>query len=310
MIHCNEAQSAEVSDTPPARENVNTALMISLVVIHVFSLAAFLPCLFVWWGIPLVLIGNFIFGSLGINLGYHRMLSHKSVCFPRVLEKLWILCGVCCLEGSPLWWSCVHRIHHRHSDSTGDPHTPRNGFFWAHVQWIYCSHSNHIFDDFAPHVSDLFNDRFLLWLHRKQRWAKIYIAHGLIIFALGLFIGTFITDTPVATLRFGIQVFVWGVLVRTVYVWHVTWLVNSASHYWGYRNFNTPDRSRNNVLVAILTNGEGWHNNHHASPRTCSHSQRWWEMDLTFTAVRIFQLIGLAWDVVPSPEPNGLARRA
>ena len=98
--------------------------------------------------------------------------------------------------------------------------------------------------------------------------------------------------------QIGVQVFVWGILIRTVYVWHITWLVNSASHRWGYRNYETSDRSRNNWFVALLTNGEGWHNNHHATPRACSQGHRWWEVDLTFTFVRMLQVVGLAWDVV------------
>ena len=105
-------------------------------------------------------------------------------------------------------------------------------------------------------------------------------------------------------MQIGVQVFVWGVLVRTVYVWHITWLVNSASHRWGYRNYETPTSSRNNWFVALLTNGEGWHNNHHATPRACSQGHRWWEIDLTFTFVRMLQVVGLAWDVVPVRVPK------
>jgi len=116
------------------------------------------------------------------------------------------------------------------------------------------------------------------WSH--MQW--IYITFG---------IGVLVTDTPAAAVRFGTQVFARGVLVRTVYVWHVTWLVNSAAHRWGYRNYDMADHSRNNVVVALLTNGEGWHNNHHATPRACSQGHCWWEIDLTFTAVRAMQLL-------------------
>lgn len=282
------------------RPKVVVWFLVALIVIHTVALGALLPYAFVWWGVPLVLLGNFIFGSLGINLGFHRMLTHKAVAFPRMLERLWVLCGVCCLEGSPLWWACVHRIHHQHSDARADPHSPKESFFWGHMQWIYIADPRqHSLATYAKYVPDLVNDPFLRWLHRRHTWAVVYAAHAVLIAAIGFGIGALVTDTNAAAVRFGTQVFVWGVLVRTVYVWHVTWLVNSAAHRWGYRNYDTADRSRNNVVVALLTNGEGWHNNHHATPRACSQGHRWWEIDLTFTAVRMMQLIGLARDVIP-----------
>ena len=297
---CRDDQPAHGAAAEVPRPKIVVWFLAALIVIHVLAVTAFLPYAFAWWGVPLVLVGNFIFGSLGINLGFHRMLTHKAVAFPRVLERLWVLCGVCCLEGSPLWWACVHRIHHQHSDDPGDPHSPTEGFFWGHMQWIYIADPRqHSLATYSKYIPDLVSDPFLRWLHRRHAWAVVYAAHAILIAALGFGIGLLVTDTPTAAVRFGTQVFVWGVLVRTVYVWHVTWLVNSAAHRWGYRNYDTADRSRNNVMVALLTNGEGWHNNHHATPRACSQGHRWWEIDLTFTAVRALELVGLARDVVP-----------
>ena len=274
--------------------------LITLIVIHISAVSAAFPSIFVWWGIPLVLTGNFIFGSLGVNLGYHRMLTHRSVAFPPLIERLWVLCGVCCLEGSPLWWACVHRIHHQYSDQPGDPHSPSGSLFWGHMQWIITvDPRQHSLETYAKYVPDLVNDPFLRWLHRRHTWALVYVAHAILIGGIGFGIGFVFKDNLAAAALFGTQVFVWGVLVRTVYVWHVTWLVNSVAHRWGYRSYDTDDQSRNNLIVALLTNGEGWHNNHHAAPRACSQGHRWWEFDLTFSAVRILQLIGLAWDLVP-----------
>jgi fatty-acid desaturase len=280
----------------------------TLVAVHLLALTAFTPYVFAWWGIPLVLVGNFIFGSMGINLGYHRMLTHKAATFPTFLERLWVLCGVCSLEGSPLWWVCVHRIHHQHSDDSGDPHSPRESFFWGHMQWIYTADPRQrSLSTFEKYIPDLMTDPFLRWLHRGNKWILVYVAHALLIAAAGFGLGFLIEDTTEAAVQLGTQVFVWGVLVRTVYVWHITWLVNSAAHRWGYRSYQTSDRSRNNAVVALLTNGEGWHNNHHATPRACSQGHRWWEIDLTFTAVRALQLVGLAWDVVPVKVPKHIA---
>ncbi len=279
--------------------------LVTIVVIHILALSAFLPYVFAWWGIPLILIGNFIFGSLGINLGYHRMLTHKAAAFPTMLERLWVLCGVCSLEGSPMWWVCVHRMHHQHSDEEGDPHSPRESFFWGHMEWIYTvDPRQRSLSTFEKYVPDLMTDPFLRWLHRGNKWLLVYALHALLIAGIGFGLGFLIADTTERAIQIGTQVFVWAVLVRTVYVWHITWLVNSASHRWGYRNYETLDRSRNNVVVALLTNGEGWHNNHHATPRACSQGHKWWEVDLTYSFVRLLQVVGLSWDVVPVRVPK------
>ena len=173
-------------------------------------------------------------------------------------------------------------------------------FFWGHMQWIYTAdpERNRI-STFEKYVPDLMTDPFLRWLHRGQKWVLVYLLHAALIGAVGFGVGFLVADTQAEAVRLGIMVFLWGVVVRTVYVWHITWFVNSAAHRWGYRNYETDDRSRNNWWVALLTNGEGWHNNHHAAPRTCSQGHRWWEIDLTYTFVRVLEVLGLAKNVVP-----------
>jgi stearoyl-CoA desaturase (delta-9 desaturase) len=280
----------------------------TIVMVHLLVPFAFLPYTFTWWGIAALLIGNFIFGSLGVNLGYHRMLTHDAAKFPKFFERLWVICGVCTLEGSPLWWVCTHRIHHQHSDEDGDPHSPKNDFYWGHMGWIYTSDERRQkLDTYAKYVPDLMSDKFLRWLHRGEKWLLVWLAHVLLLTAVGFGLGFLIADTTERAIQIGVQWFMWTVIVRTVYVWHITWLVNSAAHRWGYRNYKTHDDSRNNWFVALLTNGEGWHNNHHATPRACSQGHRWWEIDLTFTFVRLLQRIGLAWDVVPVKVPKHIA---
>jgi stearoyl-CoA desaturase (delta-9 desaturase) len=297
--------TAAAPATATTRPRVNRWFLATILLIHVLALAALVPYAFAWWGIPLVLVGNFLFGSIGINLGYHRMLTHKAASFPRALERFFVLCGVCSLEGSPLWWVCMHRKHHQHSDEDGDPHSPQNNFFWGHMEWIYAAGHRHTsLSTFEKYVPDLLTDPFLRWLHRGNKWVYIYVLHAVLIGLLGFGLGFLIADTTERAVQIGVQVFAWGVLVRTVYVWHITWLVNSAAHRWGYRNYQTGDQSRNNWVVALLTNGEGWHNNHHATPRACSQGHRWWEIDLTFTFVRLLEAAGLAWDVVPVRVPK------
>ena len=278
-----------------------------MVILHLLAVVAFLPGFFVWWGIPVILIGNCIFGSFGINLGYHRLLTHTSVKMPRWLERLSVLCGVCSLEGSPLWWVATHRMHHQHSDEPGDPHSPVGDFYWGHMQWIYTEdprrYSLGMYDKYAP---DLMSDRFLRWLHRRDHWVYVYMIHALLIGIIGNAIGWLVYGWNEEALWLGAQIFLWAVAVRTVYVWHITWLVNSASHRWGYQNYRTGDHSRNNWVVALLTNGEGWHNNHHASPRAAAHGHRWWEIDLTYTFVRVLSVVGLAKEIVPVKVPSYL----
>jgi len=275
-------------------------VIVPIVIMHLLVPLAFLPYTFVWWGIPVILIGNFIFGSLGINLGYHRMLTHSAAKFPELLERLWVLLGVCSFEGSPLFWVCTHRIHHQHSDDHGDPHSPKEDFYWGHLEWIYTADDRRQrLETYARYVPDLMGDKFLRWLHRGSKWLLVWAAHVVVLTALGFGAGFLLFTESANAIQFGVQWFLWAVVIRTVYVWHITWLVNSAAHRWGYRNYTTTDHSTNNWMVALLTNGEGWHNNHHAAPRACSQGHRWWEIDLTYSFVRGLQLVGLAWDVSP-----------
>ncbi|MFO0842628.1 MAG: fatty acid desaturase [Gemmataceae bacterium] len=279
-----------------------------LVVIGVFHLLlplAFLPAVFNPWYILLLIPGNYIFGSLGINLAYHRILTHRSLETPRWVERLVTLFGVCSLQGSPLRWVTTHRIHHQFSDEHEDPHSPFVTFLWGHMNWLFII-DNHMerlatYERYAP---DLLEDPFQRWLHRRYTWLWVYLAHALLLGALAFGVGYLVTDTLWDAYLVGTGLFLWGVLVRTVYVWHITWFVNSASHFFGYRNYNTQDHSTNCWWVAFLTNGEGWHNNHHASPRAAAHGHRWWEFDLTYTTIVLLSWVGLAWKVQPIKVPR------
>ena len=272
-----------------------------LVGFHLLALLALIPYCWTWWAVPVLLVGNAVFGSIGINLGYHRLLTHRSLVVPAWLEKLFVVCGVCSLEGPPVKWVATHRMHHQHSDDGDeDPHSPAGDFYWGHMGWIYTDDPR--FKSAATYeryVPDLLTDKFIRWLHRRNMWVKVYLAHVVAIVVAGVALGAAVFGDLEGAVRGGVLAFVWGVAVRTVYVWHITWLVNSASHRWGYQNYQTGDASRNNWVVALLTNGEGWHNNHHAAPRAAAHGHRWWEVDLTYWFVRGLELVGLAKKVVP-----------
>jgi stearoyl-CoA desaturase (delta-9 desaturase) len=274
---------------------------------HLLSLLALVPALFTWTGVALVFLGNFVFGTLGINLGYHRLLTHRSFRCPKCLERVLAVLGICSLQDSPVRWVVTHRLHHQHSDDRPDPHSPLVSFFWGHLGWIL--QKNRWLRKrrtVAKYAKDLAEDPFFARLERNRVWLWVYLAHVVLFFACGWLAGLLVTNTREDALWFGLSVFVWGVIVRTVYVWHITWAVNSVTHCWGYRNYETGDNSRNNWLVALLTNGEGWHNNHHASQRSARHGHNWWELDLTYSTILLLQAVGLVTDVVPASVPEKL----
>lgn len=287
------------------RRRFLTGYLFVIVAFHLLLPLACLPYCFSWTGVALVFLGNCVFGSLGINLGYHRLLTHRSLAVPRWLERVFVLFGVCSLQDSPLRWVTIHRIHHQHSDEQADPHSPLVSFFWGHVEWLFVDNTAlGKLETYERYSRDLLEDRFLRWLHRGGRWLWVWAAHVGLIALAGYAAGWLLTGTVEGMTQFGVSVFVWGVIARTVYVWHITWLVNSASHCWGYANYHTGDRSRNNWAVALLTNGEGWHNNHHAAPRAAAHGfHRWWEVDLTYAFIWGLEKVGLATRVVPVQVP-------
>ncbi len=271
---------------------------------HALALLAFHPYFFSWTGVVLVFVGNYLFGSMGINVGYHRLLTHRGFTCPKWLERFFALLGVCSLQDSPGRWVAIHRMHHQRSDTQPDPHSPWVNFIWGHFGWLIVENREiATLNTFSKYAPDVFQDRFYRWLLRKNMWVYIYIVHAVILILLGYLAGWLIYGTWEGTARFGSSILVWGVIVRTVYVWHITWAVNSAAHLWGYRNYETGERSRNNWWVALATNGEGWHNNHHADPRSAAHGHRWWELDITYLTLLLLGKIGLIKDIV-KPRVN------
>jgi stearoyl-CoA desaturase (delta-9 desaturase) len=244
---------------------------------HIGAIWALLD--FTWSGVAVLLATYYIALGWGIGMSYHRLLTHRSYKTPKFVEYFLTICATTALEGGPLFWVATHRRHHQHSDSDMDPHTPRHGGFWAHMGWIMFGEAQHnnvtMTSKYAP---DLSKDTFHVLLS-KYHWVPLTV-QGLILWALG-----------------GWNWVLWGVFLRTTLGLHATWLVNSATHLWGKRRFQTRDDSRNNWWVAILTFGEGWHNNHHAHPTSAAHGLAWYEVDPTYMHIRGLELLGLAADV-------------
>jgi len=234
-----------------------------------FSWKAFFTALFLYW----------VAGSLGIGMAYHRLLTHRGYKTPKWMEYFLTTCAVLALEGGPIFWVATHRIHHQFSDKEGDPHSPRDGKWWAHVGWILVGKSmHHDTKTLARYVPDLAKDKFHVWITKYHYVPMIVL--GLALLAIG-----------------GVPLVLWGVCFRTVLGLHATWLVNSATHIWGSRRFETRDMSTNSWWVALLSFGEGWHNNHHAHPVSAAHGLRWYEIDLNWYGIWLLSKIGLAKDV-------------
>jgi stearoyl-CoA desaturase (delta-9 desaturase) len=267
---------------------------------HLLALLAFDKWLFSWTGLVLALTGLYTYGTLGINLCYHRLLTHRSFGCPKWLEYFLALIGVCCLQDTPARWVAVHRLHHQNSDEQPDPHSPLVTFFWGHMGWLI--HTNTDLSRmqlYERYSRDLLRKPFYMFLERNLAWVWINLLQWLLYYSVGFFIGWAMGESWRDGVQFGLSVWLWGVIVRTVLVWHITWSVNSVTHLWGYRNYETGENSRNNWFVGIVSNGEGWHNNHHAQPRCAAHGHKWWEFDVTWITIWIFGKVRLAWNIVP-----------
>jgi len=218
-------------------------------------------------------------GMLGIGMSYHRLLTHRSYRTTKFIEYFLTICGTLALEGGPIFWVATHRIHHQKSDQEGDPHTPREGTFWAHMGWILMGEGlHHDASVLAKYAPDLSKDKFHVWLSNWHWLTNVVVGLGLLAYG-------------------GIPYVLWGIFFRTTVGLHATWLVNSATHLWGSRRFQTRDDSTNNWWVALLTFGEGWHNNHHAHPTSARHGLAWYELDQNWIGIRALQILGLAWDI-------------
>jgi stearoyl-CoA desaturase (delta-9 desaturase) len=262
--------------------------------LFVFHLAALLaPWTFTWAGLLTAAVLVLVTSQFGVSLGYHRLLCHKSFDTAPWLRSLLALLGVLACQRGPLSWCAIHRLHHRHSDSDRDPQMSHAGLLRAHLLWAVADRpfGPATEQDVRGVTADLHRDPVLRNLERYFLAVNAF-------FALGLFLLGWVCGGAALAM----SLVVWGFFLRVVYVWHVTFLVNSVSHRWGYRNYPSPDNSRNCWWVALLSFGEGWHNNHHHRPRCAAHGHRWFEIDTTYSVIRLLEWLGLARKVVHPPQ--------
>lgn len=272
---------------------VNALTLAIIIFFHTGALAAFF--FFSWQRLAVMAILYVLAINVGIGMCYHRLLTHRGYHTPKWVEYVMSVFATMSLEGGPIFWVSTHRVHHQLSDHEGDPHTPREGGWWAHAGWILFGQSLHAQTEvLARYSPDLTKDRFHVWLS-KYHWLPITIS-GLLLLGGGWLWGGW---------KNGVGMVLWGVLLRVTIGLHATWLVNSATHLWGSRRFETRDDSRNNWWVALLTGGEGWHNNHHAHPVSARHGLKWYELDPNFWGIWILSKIGLAKKIrVARFDPN------
>ncbi|HEX4595293.1 MAG TPA: acyl-CoA desaturase [Bryobacteraceae bacterium] len=268
---------------------INWTNSIAFGLFHIGAIAAFF--MFSWKALAVAVFLFWMCTGLGISMGYHRLHTHRSYQVPLALEYFFAICGTLTLEGGPIFWVATHRMHHQKSDLPGDPHSPHDGGWWAHMGWLLVGDTHHsdgpLFSKYAP---DLMKDRFYVWLN-DYHWVPM-IALGVLLGAIG-----------------GIPFVLWGIFLRVVVGLHCTWLVNSATHMWGSRRFETRDDSRNNLLIALITSGEGWHNNHHAHPTSARHGLAWYEFDLSWIQIKILKFLGIAKAVRVAKINSALAER-
>lgn len=272
---------------------LSTVTVIFMVLFHLLAIAALF--MFSWTALICSAVLWIYASNLGIGMCYHRLLTHRGYKVPKWLEYFMTIGATLSLEGGPIFWVATHRVHHQLSDHEGDPHTPTEGGWWAHMGWILSGVSMHSETAMlARYAPDLMRDKFHVWIS-KYHWVPMVVV-GLALLAIG-----------------GWSCVLWGIFLRVTVQLHATWLVNSATHMWGSRRFETKDHSRNSWWVALLTGGEGWHNNHHAHPVSARHGLAWYEFDQNYIGILLLKKLGLAWDIKVAqfdknnPKPAGVA---
>jgi sn-1 stearoyl-lipid 9-desaturase len=261
------------------RKKYNPTVNFGLLAIHVGALLAFFPAFFSWSGLALSLSLWWLTGAFGVAFCFHRTLTHRSLALSKPLEYVSALFGTLALQGDPIEWVATHRLHHAHADDDGDPHDAHRGMWWTHIDWLYLPNAARPNDEEQHRQApDLWAQPFYRFLHHRSFLLQIALA--VVLFAIG-----------------GMSWLVWGVFVRLVFVYHVTWFVNSAAHKFGYRTYKTGDLSTNCWWVALLTWGEGWHNNHHAFPFSARHGLRWFELDPTWIQIKFWSALRLVRNV-------------
>jgi stearoyl-CoA desaturase (delta-9 desaturase) len=258
-------------------EHINKRSSIPFILLHFLPLLAIFTG--VTWTAVWLAVGLYFVRMLAITGGYHRYFSHRSYRLKRGPQFVLAFLGTTAAQKGPLWWAAHHRAHHKYADTERDIHSPIRGFWWSHVGWILCDKFNKTDSDA---IKDFTKYPELVWLD-KHDWVGPWTA-AVVCFLIGGWSGLVI-----------------GFFLSTIVLWHATFTVNSVAHVFGRRAYDTPDTSRNSAIVAVITSGEGWHNNHHRYPWAARQGFRWWQIDVTYYVLRLFSLVGVVRDIRPVP---------
>jgi stearoyl-CoA desaturase (delta-9 desaturase) len=270
-------------------------------------IAVHLACLAVFWvGVSSlalqIAIGLYVLRMFAITAFYHRYFAHRTFRTSRAVQFAFACIGAASVQRGPLWWAAHHRNHHINADTVADPHSPQvHGFMWSHMGWFLTSNG---FRTDWKRIPDLARYPELRWLDRFDILVPVVLATCL--FLIGVCIKHLAPQSGVS----GGQLLVWGFFVSTVVLFHATVTINSLAHRFGTRRFDTRDDSRNNFWLALLTFGEGWHNNHHFCPGSVRQGFRWWELDLTYYGLRLLELFGLVYGLKAVPAHVMVRARA
>lgn len=272
-------------------ESIDWWRVLPFVALHIALIALF----WVGWSPVAVIcaIVMYVLRMFAITGFYHRYFAHKTFQTSRPAQFVFALIGAAAVQRGPLWWAAHHRTHHVHADQPQDIHSlHQHGFLWSHLGW-FLSHAN--FKTQLDRVRELTRYKELCWLDRFDSLVPFAFACGL--FALGEILRVYMPEWHTN----GWQLLVWGFVVSTIALYHATFCVNSLAHVWGSRRYATRDHSRNNLLIAILTLGEGWHNNHHHFPGSAKQGFYWWELDFTYYGLKLLEATGLIWNLKQVP---------
>lgn len=270
--------------TPESRTNWGSLFWISLM--HIGAVYALFHASFE--NLLALMVMYFITGCIGITMTYHRMISHRTFATPKWFERICATCGALAMQGGPIKWTAIHRQHHSHPDTDMDPHNSRQGFWYCHLGWTLRWRENFDSPQKLKRFSrDVATDPYYRWLDTVSGQLVPQFILATILFAIG-----------------GFGMVLWGVCLRLVLVYHATWCVNSATHFFGYRNYEINDYSRNTWWVALITFGEGWHNNHHAHQQVAEAGHKWWEFDATMAVIRLLKRAGLVTKLKSIKDPQ------
>jgi stearoyl-CoA desaturase (delta-9 desaturase) len=288
---CDQQINSSLESVSSKSSDIQWLRLIPFILLHISCLAV------LWVGVSWFAVGFmlifYLIRMFAITAFFHRYLAHKTFKTSRLVQFFFLLIGTMSAQRGPLWWAAHHRVHHRHTDTEIDPHSSQHGFWYSHIGW-FLNQQN--FSTRKDLIKDWLKYPELTWLDRFS--LPIVIFTAIAIYAMGDWLSVAYPSLNTS----GAQLLVWGFVISTVLLIHATLCINSLAHRYGHRDFETDDQSRNNLFLAIITLGEGWHNNHHFYAGSVRQGFYWWQIDVSYYILKLMSYFGLVWSMNPVPE--------